>query len=456
MLEDKRREVLAKLDREFKHFPDIAGWNNVSVDLTAWDQKFSILKAKKQSLGQDVWQRASEYALRAAAVDTGAVEGLYPMNRAITYSIATFRFSSEPETQTIFEDIKPFVEGQLLGYKMAESAAMNQSTLINETWIKILHRTVTLGTETNAAVDQDKPGFTPTENQGVMELEKLAASLKSQQFNRKHPVVQAAYSLYAFLKLHPFADGRVARALASFFLIREFGIPLIVYSDQRDLYVNALRQADEGRIQILVDFIFDRCAETMELMESLVSAAMYPVPEDMVKQISEMYVGYSGLAHEELDEIGMLMINLSKNALLDEAHKSIQGPIRFEVNIGEERYSTSSIPAGYRPLVGNTAPIIYVSARTRPPAQASESLIFRVFISRKGEPEGCVLITDPSSKHLIKFDIEDIKTANKLGKSTGLFMRLHAWAMGVIGDILSNVKEQANRSFRESPYFPGE
>ena len=455
MLDDKRREVLAKVDKEYKHFPDILSWKNVTVDTEVWDQKFAQFDAKKQSLGKDVWQRASEYALRAAAVDTGAVEGLYPMNRAITYSIATFRFGSEPEARAVYEDIKLFFEGQLLGYKMATSAVDTEGAKIDETWIKILHKTVTSGPEANTA-GLGKPGSTETENQGALELERLVAGFKSPDFTQKHPLIQAAYSLYAFRELHPFTDGRVARALASFFLIKAYGIPLLIYSDQRDLYLESLQKADEGHMQVLFDFIFDRCMETMDLLESLTSAAMFPVPEEMVQQISDMYVGYSGMAHEELDEIGMLMINLAKNALLDEAHRSIRGPIRFEVNIGEERYSATSIPAGYRPLVGNTAPIIYVSARTKPPAQASSSQLFRVYISKKADLEGSVLITDPASKHMIKCDIEDIKDANKHGRSTSLFMRIHAWAMGVIGDILSNLKEQANRSFRESPYFPGE
>src|SRR5262245_30523177 len=83
------------------------------------------------------------------------------------------------------------------------------------------------------------------------EMERFVAELNSQAFLTAAPPVQAAYAHYAFIRIHPFMDGngRVARALATLYLTRCYGVPLLILLDQKSLYLAALRAADAGNHQ---------------------------------------------------------------------------------------------------------------------------------------------------------------------------------------------------------------
>lgn len=82
------------------------------------------------------------------------------------------------------------------------------------------------------------------------EMHRLVETLNEYEFSTLDPVSQAAYAHYAFVCIHPFADGngRVARALASTFLYRNPGIPLVIFADQKSDYIAALEAADKGQL----------------------------------------------------------------------------------------------------------------------------------------------------------------------------------------------------------------
>lgn len=70
-----------------------------------------------------------------------------------------------------------------------------------------------------------------------------------------HPVRVAAFAHHRFTQIHPFADGngRTARLLASFVLVRGGHLPLIVTRDDRDDYLRAVRVADRHSSVKLLD-----------------------------------------------------------------------------------------------------------------------------------------------------------------------------------------------------------
>lgn len=74
---------------------------------------------------------------------------------------------------------------------------------------------------------------------------------------------EPAYAHCAFVAVHPFADGngRVARALASAYLYRRPGVPLVIFADQKDEYLDALEETDSGNAQRFVHFVADRLAD---------------------------------------------------------------------------------------------------------------------------------------------------------------------------------------------------
>ncbi|WP_325591062.1 Fic family protein [Iamia sp.] len=80
------------------------------------------------------------------------------------------------------------------------------------------------------------------------EMHRLVTEMRSTAFLDAPAVVQAAFAHHALTAVHPFADGngRVARLVASVWLVRAVSIPLWVEPTDRDRYLDVLGQADSG------------------------------------------------------------------------------------------------------------------------------------------------------------------------------------------------------------------
>ena len=61
----------------------------------------------------------------------------------------------------------------------------------------------------------------------------------------------------SFVNIHPFDDGngRTARLLTNYLLLRKHLLPLVIRSEDRDRYLGALRQADAGNGRLLAEFM---------------------------------------------------------------------------------------------------------------------------------------------------------------------------------------------------------
>jgi Fic family protein len=101
-------------------------------------------------------------------------------------------------------------------------------------------------------------------------MARLVGELRSDAFLAANPVLQAAYAHYGLVVIHPFADGngRVARALASAFTYRAISMPIVILSEQKNAYLNALEGADNGDYQVFVDFMLARSLERVSKMGS--------------------------------------------------------------------------------------------------------------------------------------------------------------------------------------------
>jgi Fic family protein len=64
--------------------------------------------------------------------------------------------------------------------------------------------------------------------------------------NERYLVTPNAH--YAFVAIHPFADGngRVARALASVFTYRAYSVPVLILAESRNDYLTNLEAADRS------------------------------------------------------------------------------------------------------------------------------------------------------------------------------------------------------------------
>src|SRR5438046_5090993 len=77
-----------RADAEYQTFPSFGEWlNSTIVDAIRWE-RYARLLQERSELTPELLSRAREVAKRAAAVDTGAIEGLYDVDRGFTFSVA--------------------------------------------------------------------------------------------------------------------------------------------------------------------------------------------------------------------------------------------------------------------------------------------------------------------------------------------------------------------------------
>lgn len=137
------------------------------------------------------------------------------------------------------------------------------------------------------------------------EVTRLVDELGSDEFASSHPVLQAAYAHHALTAIHPFADGngRTARALASVFLYRGAGVPLVVFADQQERYWDALAEADLGRFQSFATFIDERATDALLLVTDRLLEARGSL-EARAAELMRRFGAHGGLSHGEVQAVG--------------------------------------------------------------------------------------------------------------------------------------------------------
>lgn len=137
-------------------------------------------------------------------------------------------------------------------------------------------------------------------------MARLIQELRSDLFLSAHPVVQAAYAHYCLVVIHPFSDGngRVARAIASAFTYRAISMPIVVLSEQTQLYLDSLEQADRGDYQGFVDFMMARSLETIQMVTESLQLGATPNLESSFAKFESLYRTVGGYTQDEVDYAG--------------------------------------------------------------------------------------------------------------------------------------------------------
>ena len=80
---------LHALDAAYQQFPPFERWlAGTSIDETRWSRYLGVIADLTRRLDAGVRRRAYEIVKRAAAIDTGAIEGLYEVDRGFTFTVA--------------------------------------------------------------------------------------------------------------------------------------------------------------------------------------------------------------------------------------------------------------------------------------------------------------------------------------------------------------------------------
>ena len=465
--------LVAQADAAYTPFPSFASWSHVRVDAALWNShRDALLELSGENAAR--LESARRVAQRAAAIDTGALEGLYDLDKGRTITIAIQTTLWEHAYAQESERTRALIECQLGAYDFVMDFA-TRAVPIAEAWIRELHKRICAAQATypawTAVGVQDQPlrhgeykghpnhvklgdgslfAYAPVHETAV-EMKRLIEELRTDAFKAAHPAVQAAYAHYAFVRIHPFQDGngRVARALASVFTYRSDSIPVLVLVAHKAAYLAALQAADKTDHQAFVDFIYHRGCDAFLLVAESMRAAAAPDPRAQVDAIRSRNITRGGYTHHQVDLAGQTLLR----AVSDEVKRqSVQHTIPNEIAFRFEVHAAStyqSVLDGYRGPIGVQAETtrMVISAAGPGSGEVNRHIFFNV-------PRDCG-VDDSIVVRCVERPTQVLQTpiSRILGSQQGAMdFQVTMWVEGLLGDALADLNERAEKRFREQGY----
>lgn len=453
------------LDAAYKPFPTFAEWaSQTRVDTVRWDRYIASLKSAPQS--PEILERALQIAKRAAALDTGAIEGLYEVDRGFTYTVAVEAAAWEGALAQKGEQVRPLFEAQLHAYDYVLDLA-TKAQPISEAAIRALHEEVCRAQPTyrvmTAVGPQEQPlpkgqykvlpnhvrtrkgtdhSYAPVDVTPP-EMARLVGEMRSEAFLAAHPVLQAAYAHYGFVVIHPFADGngRVARALASTFTYRAIKMPIVILSEHKNVYLDTLESADGDDYQAFVSFMLARSLDTIMLVDENVRAALAPSQEQSLAAINTLYLTKGGYTHEQVDEAGKRLIQAVQVQLTQAIAKIASPRVSASADVQQASYpvfdSTYRLPMG----IGLQLTIAF---RSTAPAAANASRGYQLFVPKNAAGDDDILLRSGTGSEIFAARMDEVSPNSTSGV---LQMRLSMFSERIVRELLAQLSAGAKNSF---------
>ena len=224
----------------------------------------------------------TEQLSREWAIETGAIENLYEIERGVTQTLIEHGFQAELLSHGSTNKPREYVLQLLRDQKDALDGVFDfvaSKRPLSVSYIKELHAALLRSQNVTDGVDMlghhvDVPlikgdwktqpnypvrdgiiyTYCPPEHV-ASEMDRLVAIHAEQAAQAVPTEVQAAWLHHRFTQIHPFQDGngRMARAIASLVLVKDGLFPLVVAAANKAAYITALESADAGDIKPLID-----------------------------------------------------------------------------------------------------------------------------------------------------------------------------------------------------------
>lgn len=462
---------IRRADAAYKSFPSFAEWlANTTVDSTRWD-RYARLLQQRQELTPELLARARDVAKRAAAVDTGALEGLYEVDRGFTFSVAMQMATWEAQLESKGTRVRALIEAQMSAYDFVLDFA-TQAVPIAGAWLRTLHEVMCRGQETYTVQtevgpqeqplplgrykvlpnhvlkgDHEVHSYAPVDLVPA-EMQRLIDETRSSQFLAAQPVLQAAYSHYSLVAIHPFADGngRVARAFASVFTYRALSVPIVILSEHRLEYYDALSAADGGDYQAFTDFMLTRTLDSIQLVSETLKAAGVPAPLEAAARLKGVYLTRGGFTHAEVDAAAYRVFD----AFVTEVRKQAGALATSELSFSIEGAQVSLLPKNpdYRTPITSGPRIAKVDFRTAPPAQVHLTRIVTLEVPRDSGREDDLVLRCVETDETFEARVTEAHPA-----ITGTAqLRLSVFVHGLLGRAVADLSKSAALVLRQQGY----
>lgn len=271
--------------------------NSTAFDFPELRALGSVWLEKKAALETNgAFVQFSKKLQREWAIETGIIERLYTWDRGVTEilieqgieaSIISHKGGiprDEAEhIQSVINDHLGIVEG-LFSYIKGEEPLTEyfirnlqaqftahqdytEAVTTSGDIIKVALKKGEYKTHPNNPKRQDGTGITHTYCPPEFTKEEMESLISTYQKEERNysPEVNAAWLHHRFTQIHPFQDGngRVARALASLVFLKAGLFPLVIRESDREKYIGALENADEGDLVPLVTLFAGREREAI-------------------------------------------------------------------------------------------------------------------------------------------------------------------------------------------------
>ena len=459
---DEGREAApdtAQADRLYRGFPDFSAWGELTAtDLDLWSRFASSLEERRKAATPDALKAAVEVAVRAAALDTGAIEGLYTTDRGFTMTVALQHLAWEQMIEERGAGVRELFEAQLEAYELVLDT-VTRKLPITEAWIRSLHETLCAPQKTYRVLtevgwqEQEFPkgqykvrpnhvrltdgsfhAYAPVD-QVPSEMHRLLEQVRTPEFEAAHPVLQASYIHYSFVVIHPLADGngRVARALASVFFYRAESIPLVIFSNQRPAYIDALAAADRGDHSPVISFFLDRGIDTMQLVAESLMTAEVRRPEDLAPRLTQAAENLARLADEEVDNLALRLFN-EIDEQFDSQVKAL-GLVLWRLRIWE---LAEPLPVRYRVATRSFSAEQLVLRLHAADSWKAELTVSILFGKDRSNPFP-FLVCGHGSTDQLEIRLSDVSPE----LTPGIKLRLSNWVQRHLGRLMSDLERQA-------------
>lgn len=462
-----------KIDAEYKSFPSFGQWSQCTVDTARWNAHIRDFTKWRDS-SPELLHAAREIVTRAAAIDTGALEHLYEVDRGFTFTIATQAAAWEATLNAKGPEVRALIESQMEAYEMVLDFA-TQKQPIAEVWIRELHSEICKSQSTykalteigwqELALPKGQYKVSPNHVQGrdgkvhayapvdqvPSEMQKLVQELRSESFTEAHAVLQASYAHYAFVLIHPFADGngRAARALASVYTYRAQSIPVLILSENRNSYINALMAADEGDFQPFVNFIFERVLDAIRLTSISLSAASAPTLNNALEEYDRLYITKGGYAHEEVDRAGYSLMNLVESELRKQSESINPNKIIVEVSV-EHRSDYKLKKSSTRHPILESGRILKLKLTGNEPRQPNFGMHLNLEVPKDCDLEDELLLSSEQIDLSFPARITELSPA----ASAALHLRISIFVQAVLGIATQELTKNARKKLRQQGFLP--